>query len=426
MLNQIFFEMKHQKVMTWVSISGTALAIFLVMVFFMVDRLPVTEGYPETNRSRMLYGGALDIHYAQGSQSGAMSLKMADRMFGNLDGIEKVAHSSSWHQSYNVGAPGKMAYPLDGTNTDADFWKMYDFRFIDGKPYEQASVESGEKLVVITRSVARKLFGKDNAAGEEIKINTVPFVVTGVIEDVNPVMRATFANIYLPYTPDQLRDTEDFGQAMVHLLMAPGTKQEEIKSQVKSRYDRLNMELAKDSSEAIYHEAPHDVEYLSSKWGIFGNYTPDLSSKHIQTYITYLILLLLPAINLSSMMRGRLRHRVSEIGVRRAFGAKRVSIIMQILGENLIITLIGGLIGCVLSYAFIYFAADYFFNITLLDATELMFASSSPSLSMLFTWSNFFIALALCFILNLMSAFIPAWKASRVEPAVAIAKSINN
>ena len=402
--------MRHQKMMTWVSISGTALAIFLVMVFFMVDKLPTTEGYPETNRSRMLYGGGLDLHYAKGSRSGAMSFKMADRMYGNLDGIEKVAHSSSWGESYNVGAPGKMAYPLSATHTDADFWNMYDFHFISGNPYDSASVTAGEKIAVITRSVARKLFNKDDVTGEEIRVNTVPFIVSGVVEDINPVMKATFANIYLPFSIEEQSNTEDFGSVKVHLLMKPGVKQEEIKRQVQSRYDRLNQEFAKDSTEAIYHDAPHDVEYLS-KGGIFGNYTPDLSSQHRQTYITYIILLLLPAINLSSMMRGRLRHRVSEIGVRRAFGGKRVSIIVQLLGENFIITLIGGLIGCVLSYVFIYFAADYFFNITHLDATGLMFATSSPSISMLFTWSNFFIALAVCFVLNLISAFVPAWKA---------------
>ncbi len=422
MLKQIIFEMKHQKMMTWVSISGTALAIFLVMVFFMIDKLPTTAGYPETNRSRMLYGGGLDLHYGNGgSRSGAMSFKMADRMYGNLDGIEKIAYSSSWKESFNVGAPGKMAYPLNATHTDARFWNIYDFHFIDGKPYDQASVEAGEKFAVITRSVARKFFGKDNAAGEEIKVNTVPYVVSGVIEDVNPVMKATFANIYTPFSPEDISNTDNFGSVMVHLLMTPATRQDDIKSQLRSRYNRLNIELVKDSSEAIYHNAPHDVEYLNQGY-LFSNVTHDLSSQHTQTYITYLILLLLPAINLSSMMRGRLRHRVSEIGVRRAFGAKRISIVTQLLGENFIITIIGGAIGLVLSFTFTYFAADYFFNITDLDASSLEFVSSSPSLSLLFTWSNFFIALAICFVLNLLSAFIPSWKASRVEPAAAIAK----
>ena len=38
-IKQIYFEMKHHKMMTWVSVSGTALAIFLVMIFVMSEQV---------------------------------------------------------------------------------------------------------------------------------------------------------------------------------------------------------------------------------------------------------------------------------------------------------------------------------------------------------------------------------------------------
>ena len=414
--------MKHQKVMTWVSVSGIALSIFLVMVFFMTDKLPLVEAAPESNRSRMLYGGGIDMKGENWSQSGAMSYKMTEKIYDNLDGIEKMARSGSWTTSYNVGLKGKPANPMTGKMTDEDFWKMYDFRFISGKPYTRESMESGEKVVVITRSVARQLLGKEDATGEDVNINSVPYRIVGVVEDVNPILGATFSNIYIPFSTGELTNDDRTGSVMVHLLMKPGVKEEDIKAQVKSRYDRMNAELAKEKIEMTYHGAPHNSEYLADGW-VFSNVTPDLSERHRNSWITYIILLLLPAINLSCMMRGRLRHRVSEIGVRRAYGAKRSSIIRQILGENLIVTLAGGLIGLVCSYVFIYFAADYFFSISNADSSALKYASSTPAMSMLFTWTNFFAALGACFVLNLLSAFLPAWKASRVEPAVAIAKS---
>lgn len=421
-LRQIIFEMKHQKVMTWVSISGIALSIFLVMVFFMMERLPMVEAAPETNRSRMLYGGGIDIHGENWSQSGAMSYKMTKKIYDNLEGIEKMARSSNWSTSANVGIKGKLSYSMSEIMTDADFWAMYDFRFISGKPYTRESMESGEKVVVITKSVAHQLFSKEDVSGESVNINSVPYRISGVVEDVNPIMNATFSNIYMPFTLDVLSKEDYTGGVMVHLLMKPGVKEEDIKAQIKARCKQMNAVIAKDKEEIIYHEAPHNSEYLADGW-IFSNLTPDLSEKHRDAWITYIILLLLPAINLSCMMRGRLRHRVSEIGVRRAYGAKRSSIIIQILGENLIVTLIGGLIGFVCSYVFIYVAADYFFTISEVDSTALQYASSTPALSMLFTWTNFFVALGVCFVLNLLSAFLPACKASNVEPAVAITKA---
>ena len=58
---QIYYEMKHQRMMTWVSISGTALAIFLVMAFIMADRINTVEVAPESNRARILQATGLHI-----------------------------------------------------------------------------------------------------------------------------------------------------------------------------------------------------------------------------------------------------------------------------------------------------------------------------------------------------------------------------
>ena len=63
------------------------------------------------------------------------------------------------------------------------------------------------------------------------------------------------------------------------------------------------------------------------------------------------ILLLVPAINLSSMTLSRMRRRMAEIGVRKAFGATGGELIRQIFFENLLLTLFAGVLGLALSYA---------------------------------------------------------------------------
>lgn len=57
------------------------------------------------------------------------------------------------------------------------------------------------------------------------------------------------------------------------------------------------------------------------------------------------ILLLVPAINLSSMTLSRMRKRMSEIGVRKAFGATANVLLRQVFYENLLLTLIAGAVG---------------------------------------------------------------------------------
>lgn len=65
-------------------------------------------------------------------------------------------------------------------------------------------------------------------------------------------------------------------------------------------------------------------------------------------------MLLIPALNLSGFSLSRIRKRMAEIGIRKAFGAKRHVILIQVLYENLITTLIGGVIGLGLSYGIVF------------------------------------------------------------------------
>ena len=116
-------------------------------------------------------------------------------------------------------------------------------------------------------------------------------------------------------------------------------------------------------------------------------------------------------------------RRISEIGVRRAYGAKRSSIVVQLLGENFLITLAGGILGFMVCVLFMLLLSSYF--ITMVDYSYMSALDgvySRPTFSMLFQWENFAVAFAVCFVLNILCAFIPAFRASRVEPAVAIAR----
>ena len=121
------------------------------------------------------------------------------------------------------------------------------------------------------------------------------------------------------------------------------------------------------------------------------------------------------------MTRSRMRQRVAEIGVRRAFGCRRSRIVWQLLCENFFITLAGGIIGLGLSIIFVLFASNYFVNYTgswIPDNLDQVFAT--PTFEMLFNWGSFGFAMLFCFLLNLLSAGIPAWKASKINPARAL------
>lgn len=422
-LRQIYYEMRHQKMMTWVSIAGTSLSIFLVMALFMTEQVKTVEVSPESNRHRILIAENLHVSgndYGSSSTSG-LNKDIIDKLYGNLDGIEKTSYYDAFKSNTNINVHGKDAISVFRKRVDNDFWNIYDFKFIDGKPYDKADVNDGVRKVVLSRSIARQLFGEDNVAGREVEINYITYTVSGVVEDVNPLLQTTYAQIYLPFKPDTPQE-EYFGNVNMVLLMKDGVDPSHIKEQVEARYKTFNTQIAEKGYEFVYHLQPYTSQEVGL--GSYGsNNEPDLNGHNKKMWIFYTVLILLPAINLSSMTRSRLRHRVSEIGVRLAFGAKKTSIISQMFGENLIITLMGGILGLALSMLFILMASHLFFYSGGLDPSSLEIVNARPTLGMLFRWQNFVIALVFCLVLNILSATVPAWRASRVKPAVAIAKS---
>ena len=422
---QIYYEMKHQRMMTWVSISGTALAIFLMMAFYMQSNIGTAAIAPESARDRILTGHNIDLKIGEGedanTNSGGLSYETAKLLYDNLDGVDNVTYTSSWAQAVNVGLSGKRAVNMNFRKTDTEFWNIFDFTFISGQPYNEADVEDGSKKVVVTKSVARKIFGEEDVAGREVMIQHVPYTICGVVDDFPQHLASTGSDIFLPLDPQARKDSwnDYLGSVQALLLMSENASKEDIQRQVKGRYDKINASLKKEKKSITYHEQPYDTETVY-RGGYGSNTSPDTSSRTGMMIAIYGVLLLLPAINLSSMTRSRLRHRISEIGVRRAFGASRHSIVSQLLGENFIITAVGGILGLLLSFLFMFFIRDLFFKV---DNNSMLNEAFTPTMGMLFKWDVFLVAFIFCFVLNLMSAFVPAWRASRIEPSVAISKS---
>lgn len=419
-IKQIWYELRHQPMVTITSILGTAFAIFLVMAVFMTSSLSTVAVAPESNRPRLLAGQDIHIQMENYEGAGTMSNSTAQKLYGNLKGIEKISYASGWAENSDVSVKDGDCVSLLIKNVDDVFWKIFDFKFISGKPFGKDVIDSQLKKVILSESSAKKLFGNTDVVGEEVKINHIPYEVQGVIANTSPLLQESYANIYLPYAPESEDDLwlEGFGgDTKVYMLMEEGANDNDIRDQVISRYATLNSTLKKEGKKAIYHHSPYTAETLGLDFG--SNTDPEPESPRRMRYAVYFILLLLPAINLSSMTRSRLRRRVAEIGVRRAYGATKWGILNRFLSENLVLTLIGGVIGLILCIIFVAFFSNLFISYGgIFGSGDIL--SANPTFRMMLNFKTFGIALLLCLILNLISTGMPAWRASRINPAEAI------
>ena len=125
-----------------------------------------------------------------------------------------------------------------------------------------------------------------------------------------------------------------------------------------------------------------------------------------------LFLLFVPAVNLSGMVASRMERRLPEMAVRKAFGAKRRTLLWQVVVENLVLTIIGGIAGLCIAWMALYGWRDWVFVIFAYGATTY---NAVPILKgeMFFGPAIFAIALLVCCVLNVLAATLPAWLSLR-------------
>lgn len=411
-IHQIINDMRQQPLVSTVTFIATVLTIFLFMAVVITTRVKVVPFAPESCRDRLLVGKYIHVKKPSGNSdsAGGLSYMTARKLYDGLKGVECTSFFQSLSPLTASGTGGQY-FKVFTRCTDAGFFRIFDHKLIAGRYYTPEEVASRLKVAVINERTARRAFGTVDCVGQSLSLNHRNYTVTGVVSDHSFLATTACGDVFMA---DGFDDSPGiFGDTSAALLVREGVDFGSVRDEVKARYAILDTELAAEGTETVYHEAPFDQETIAG--GISGsNTTPDTTSDRHVRYTIYVILLLVPAINLSSLLHSRMRRRISEIGVRRAFGCTRLRVISDIIWENFLVTLAGGIVGVALG---IVFAMTYS---GLYEEMDTYGSGVTPDISAVINWSTIAIAVGVCFILNLISASVPAWQASRLDPVEAI------
>lgn len=429
LIKETIYNLRRQPVIAAVTIIGTALSIFLIMVVVMLHQVHVIPFSPESNRDRMMHYSWISFgNYNWGdpeewNSNGPMAMKVVKEFFYKLEEPEVVS-AYTMNDVKSVGIPKQKPFGVDVRETDADYYRVFDLDFVSGAPFTQADYEAGLPKAVIDENVANRLFGSTDAAGKEFNINGATYTVSGVVMPVSTLASNAYANVWINTnstgTPDSGWSTLG-GSYHVTMLAKDASKEsfDAVSSEVENRLIEYNKELKESGWKIINRNRPYTQEKASA--GNSANIEPDEKGARKSRWIIYAILLIVPAINLSSMTHSRLRRRVSEIAVRRAFGQTKLETIVSVISENLVITLLAGLLGLLMSVILACIWGDSLFDV----GWDFSLSRPSVNFSMLLSRSTFGMALLFCFVLNILSAGIPAIQASR-QPLVNSLRGGNN
>ncbi|RHJ81814.1 ABC transporter permease [Parabacteroides sp. AM08-6] len=409
---------RQEKLFSIIYIIGTGLSVSMVMVLSIVFYMKVANIYPETNRDRMLIAKSGIVRSGDSTTSSSLSEYVIKTCFGSLKGMEVLGIMESYPTDAEVqpeGSPEQI--PVTARFVNTDFWRVFHFRFLSGQAFTVADYQSGLRTAVIAGSLARRLFGTVDAVGRYVMMDFVPYRVCGVVQEASLVTPDTYALLYIPYTarddyaPDKKNDsTGSLGGFRAYILAAPGTNLDVLKEEAENNVRRYSQTLEEGVEFSILGQPDKQWQTIFRYWS---NDVPEYGKLLLTYSLILLILLLVPAVSLSGMADSRMERRLAEMGIRRAFGAPVGVLMRQVISENFLFTLLGGLFGLLFSYLLLYVTRSWVLQIgasfidILPEGTDVVFTPS-----MLMNWQVFCIALVVCFLLNLLSSLIPAWRAA--------------
>ncbi len=417
-MKQAWNLMKQNKLFTGIYVVGTALAIATTMIMAIVYYVKIAPVYPEVNRDRTLFMELAREKVGTSTNMSPWSLKAVKEWFYPLKNAEVVsAEIKNYGNEFIQPMDGSGDFKIYTKYIDTNFFQVYDFRFVEGKPFTEADLQSAIPTAVITDAMARRLYGDaTGAVGKTFTMNYVDYRVVGVVEAPSFLCKQSFAQIYFPYTLLTGYDHSGGRSKMLgvfNVTMVAKDKEQEaaLREEIKELYRKYN--TSQDEVELIQLEQPRSFALT-----VFQTSVSDEAFAWKAVFkklgLTLLVLLLVPALNLSGMIAGRMETRLSEMGVRKSFGAHRNGLLGQVMWENLLLTLAGGLLGLILAWTALYACRDWLF--ALFDDRPVLAiegVSTSVSGEMLFAPSIFLAAFLLCLVLNLLSALIPAWNSLR-------------
>lgn len=409
--------LKENPVLGTISILGTALAIGMVTITVAAKRLiPEGDFYPAFKRQRMLYykyavTEPKDTLTAGNYTAGRLGYPLASAIAG-----VPAAEMASIHEVYTAGVefllPGEEDAEVSRgrvRSVDIPFWQIYDFDFVHGTPFTPEEERSAARVIVLAQSLSQKLFGNQDPVGRDVLMQYIPYRVVGVVRDVSGYLTELAANAWIPLSifHNAERDMDVHGDLQVDFLAASVSDFPAIREQVLRKLQEFSTTLD-DGEVVVPYGQPEPLRAALARGGWMIE-PPDLGHLNLIFYVTVLILLLVPGINLVALSYARMRRRLQELGVRRAFGATTVDLLGQIVGESLFFTLIGAVLGVLLMVATAYLLKNVLF---IKEMGDIEFEFTLP-LSVLLSWRVVLAAVGFSLLLNLLSMLLPAWRLVR-------------
>ncbi|MFC1477396.1 ABC transporter permease [candidate division KSB1 bacterium] len=291
-----------------------------------------------------------------------MHPQMGPVLLENFQQIETVARLGK-NDPVPVKRGDVINYEAGLVSADPEVFDIFKVQFLAGNP---ADALRRPETAVLSRRIAQRYFGSENPVGQTITIDTYEYEVTAVIEDSPPNTHYKFEILRSPeHVYHEMQELVRTWNTYVHaahtyVKLAPGTDIREFEKQMNLlAYQHLKEELEQ-------HNYTHNY-FLQPVRGIhlFSNFRLEAESPGSPGLLyllagTGILILLISSMNYVNLSTARLANRSFEVGIRKIIGARKRQLIVQYLGESLLLTFLALLAALLLTVAAIPYFNSFF------------------------------------------------------------------
>jgi putative ABC transport system permease protein len=344
-----FRNLLHHKKYSFINIVGLAIGMASVILILLFVTEELSYDRFQANRDR-IYRIVIKITYPTTGASMEMAMsayRLANEFqpdFPDLDGIIRISPNNELLITHDekTFTETKTAY------VDDEIFKVFSFELISGNP--ETALEDPFS-VVVSREIAQKYFGNEDPVGKSLYFEGNDFMITGILAEIPGNTQFDFNMLVSMNSADQVFNRivlENWGEAFVEtFVMLPEGKTPSDYQDRLTDFINVKLESWKAVSPKIIMQPLADI-YLHSQ-----NIQSYLTGGNITYVLAFsiiaVIILIIACINFMNLATARSVKRAKEVGMRKVVGAQRGQIILQFLGESVLLALLSLALALVLA-----------------------------------------------------------------------------
>ena len=401
-LKSTFRNFTRKPATNLINLVGLAVSLALVIILSVYSYSELTTDNYHKNGNRV---------YLCADLNGQINMPaiLKDRVDLNIPEVESTVRLASWNTSiFQAGEHDPIT--SDIVFADQDFFKLFTYQAAEGN---LENVLKEPMTVVLTKPLAEKLFGKEQARGKTVKLNNEKeLIVSAVINEPEANTSLSFSAITsidtrkIIYPQREEFANWEWSNFQIFLLLKRGAKPDETAKKISALFPKTGQ---KDNSEIKLD--PFKKIYFSGFSKSGNNYLRCGDKKKVWVLVLVAALVLMIAlINFINISSSQWMEKIRQTGVMKVIGADKASILKNILSEAFILFLMSLFLAILIVLVLFPFISNY---------TGIRF---NPHL--LYLPSFLMVSVAGTFILSTVFSIIPALRISSSKAIDNLKKTI--